>query len=127
MTQDIKNILIVDDDAEVAEMISRILSRFGYRTVMAFSMEDALMSVPSGRYNLVITDVFMKGMGGIEGIREIRASYPDLAVIATSGGYGEMSAEDALRAAAKLGVSWVLPKPFEVNDLRDMVSEALET
>lgn len=127
MGQDIKNILVVDDDTEVAEMIARVLSRFGYQMVITFNMEDGLSAFLTGRFSLVIADIFMKGMGGIEGIRQIKEMDPGIDIIAISGGYAEMNPVEALRAAEKLGVAKVLPKPFVIDDLREMVSEILGT
>lgn len=118
-----KAVLIVDDDTDVAYLISRILSREGYRILISFRMEDAITGFTSNLFEVAIVDIFMRGMGGIAGIAKMRELRPDAKIIAVSGGYVSMSKEDALRAARKVGADAVLPKPFENNQLKKLVGD----
>lgn len=110
-------ILVVDDESDMAELIASTLVSEGYQPIMAVSMETALDHFNAGRFVLAILDIFMFGMGGIEGIRKIRDADPEIKVIAISGGYADLSPDQALAAARKIGVEAVLPKPFSTEHL----------
>ena len=117
-----KRILIVDDDTNIASLISFALEQSGYQVVTAFSMEDALIQFDVMGYDLVITDIFMPGMGGIEGIKVIRSKQLDTKIIGISAGFFNISPEEALEAAKKIGADVVLPKPFNLDVILRMSS-----
>ncbi len=121
----IRDILVVEDDKSTVEIISRALSRKGWRVTMSLSMEDGLGGFDIIHYDLVVADIFMAGMGGIEGIKRMREMRPDVKILATSAGYSEMSPDSALKAAEKIGADDVLAKPFTLDDLRDAVARLL--
>lgn len=113
-------VLIVDDDAIVRETISEMLESNGYQTVMAERMETALFLDPSVNYLTVIIDVFMPGMGGVEGIAQLHEKWPDVKIIAISGGWEDMNEQEtalALERAWRVGADFVLAKPFMEKDL----------
>jgi len=112
-----KNILIVDDDELIADWISTLLMDAGFRTTIANGAEDALIGYAETGYDLVLTDIFMDGMGGIEGIKKMRALAPDIPVIAMSAGYKKMEPEKALEAAKKIGAAGALAKPIDPDNL----------
>ena len=122
----ISNILVVEDDKSTIEIISRALSSDDCRVTMALNMEDALLGFENMSYDLVIADLFMTGMGGIEGIRRMREIRPQIKILATSAGYLEMTPDDALKAAEKIGADAILPKPFGLDELRQSVARLLE-
>ncbi|MEQ8443170.1 MAG: response regulator [Alphaproteobacteria bacterium] len=115
------HILVVEDDPDTKEIISRVLLRRGYQVTIAPEMESGLSIVTHGHFKCVVSDIFMKGMGGIEGIHKIRTLFPDIKILAISAGYSQMSSDATLRAAEKIGADMVLPKPFQINDLADAV------
>ncbi len=121
----IRNILVVEDDKSTVEIISRALSSKDWRVTMSLSMEEGLLGFDEMPYDLVVADIFMAGMGGIEGIKRMRELRPDVNILATSAGYSEMSPDAALKAAEKIGADAVLPKPFTLDDLRDAVARLL--
>ena len=121
----ISNILVVEDDKDTIEIISRALSSRNWRVTMSLSMEEGLLGFDSMPYDLVIADIFMPGMGGIEGIKRMREIRPEISILATSAGFSEMSPEEALKAAEKIGADAVLPKPFTLDGLRDAVARLL--
>lgn len=116
------HILVIDDDPGIANVISYTLGQVGHQIIVAFSMEDALTQFEHLTYDIIITDIFMEGMGGIEGIKTIREIQPEAKIIAISGGYSDMPPEVALLAAAKIGADAALPKPFKIGKLREMIS-----
>lgn len=119
-------ILVIEDSPAMADIISYTLSQSGYQVVVSFNMEDALKNFENSIYDLIISDIFMEGMGGVEGIAQIRKLQPNARIIAISGGYSGISPEDALQAASKMGADTILPKPFELDALEQMVSDLLQ-
>lgn len=117
-----KNVLIIEDDQSMQKLIVIVLQHLGYLATVCHSAELALIGFSSAKYDLVITDLFMEGMGGIEAIRVMREQKPEVTIIAISAGYAGMSREDALRAAKKIGASTILEKPFTVERLTEVVS-----
>lgn len=120
-----QRILIIDDEALVRETVADILTEAGYQTVIAASWEMGETGFGGIGYSLVITDIFMPGRGGLEVIQDIRKKWPDVKVLAISGGWGGTSAEEAIDTAAGIGADAALPKPFESNDLLAKVTEMI--
>jgi len=120
-----KRILVVDDDTFVLTMISRLLRRAGYDVFEAMRAEQAISAVGTTAFDAVLTDIFMPGIGGIEGIIRIHAVKPNLPIIAMSAGYDEMTSEKATEAALKIGAVAVLSKPVEQAELIAAVEKAL--
>jgi DNA-binding response OmpR family regulator len=118
-----RDVLVVEDDKDTVEIIARALSRQGFRVTMSLNMEDALTDFVRLDYGLVVTDIFMAGMGGIEGIQKMRALRPKVKILATSAGYSEMTSDAALKAAEMIGADAILPKPFSIDDLRAVVEK----
>jgi len=89
----------------------------GYLAALSSSAEEAIKRLEKQQCDVVITDIFMPGMGGIEGIKAIRQIAPNVKIIAVSGGFSDMPSNDALLAAQKLGADATLAKPFEFDAL----------
>ena len=123
--KNIRNVLVVEDDKNTMEIFSRALGNKDCRVTMSLSMEEALLGFDQMPYDLVIADIFMAGMGGIEGIQRMREARPEIKILATSAGYSDMTPQAALKAAEKIGADAVLPKPFALDDLRDLVARLL--
>ncbi len=120
------NVLIIDDNAALTDVVAYALNGRQYQATVCFNVEDALDNFEKMKYDLVIIDIFMTGMGGIEGIQRIRKHVPHAPIIAISGGFADMPAERALRAAIQMGADGVLPKPFDIHVLTDMVEQFLK-
>ncbi len=121
------NVLVIDDEESHASLVSRVFRKNGYDVAVAHSAEDGIAMFKDQSFDLVITDILMKGIGGIVGIDRIRETHPDVLIIAMSAGYSKMSDEAALRAAREIGADALLPKPFALADLMATVSRLLET
>lgn len=119
-----RNVLVVDDDNLIVEFVTTVLSQFSDKLVIsvANSTEDALFAFERAKYRLVITDLFMEGMGGIEGIRLYRKHCKEIPILAISAGYKGMSPQYALNAAKNIGATALLPKPFSPEELADKVA-----
>lgn len=116
-------ILIVDDNREVVDILSRLLSRHNLTPVGAYSGPECLAIVRSRPIDVVILDVMMPGMDGLEVCQELKRLFPSLPVIL-------LTAKDdmATRAAGMaLGVSEFVVKPINNRDLLARVQIQLNT
>ena len=111
-----ENILIVDDDPAIQHLFEQFLKSKGFSTRVAADGFKALLSIKEQVPDLIITDIIMDGMDGLALIREIRTQYPDMPVIAISGGRRAMSVNFEPRAA-KDGASEFLEKPVSLTTL----------
>ncbi|MFN2376020.1 MAG: UDP-3-O-acyl-N-acetylglucosamine deacetylase [Candidatus Binatia bacterium] len=115
------NILIVDDDAAVRDSIGAVLSDEGYRVRFAGDGTEAIARAGEERPDLVLLDVWLPGMDGIQVLEKLREGHEDLPVIVISG-HGNI--ETAVRAT-KLGAVGFIEKPFTIEGLLEAVSGAL--
>jgi CheY-like chemotaxis protein len=122
--QSSKQILVVDDDPMVNSLIRRLLEKRGYRVASAFNGKEALNIYSTGVFDLVITDIIMPEMEGLETIKELRHTDPSVKIIAVSGG-GIGSADDYLHAANLLGALRTFSKPFHVEEMQRAVDELI--
>ncbi|GIW70545.1 MAG: acetoacetate metabolism regulatory protein AtoC [Planctomycetota bacterium] len=108
-------VLVVDDDADFARMLERLLVSEGYRAVRAGSAEEALQHLAQHRHALqiVLTDIRMPQGSGMELLREVRRRYPELQVVMMTG-YGTI---EQTVEAMKLGAADFIPKPFDNQEL----------
>jgi CheY-like chemotaxis protein len=113
-------ILVVEDNAEVAEVTASLVEQLGYRTLRAENAADALNLLQRGdKIHLVFSDVVMPGsMNGIALAQEIGNRYPQIPVLLTSGYSDVVQATESKRA--------ILRKPFQLPALEKSIREALE-
>ena len=121
-----KTYLIVDDEPDVAEMISETLQEAGVNIELALNGADALKILSNKKIDLVITDVVMPDTNGIDLIMNLKNSYADIPIVAFSGGGGIDGRFDYLEIAKLVGASDILRKPFSAESLRKSVSAALQ-
>ena len=120
-----KTILVVDDEEYMCKMVTDLLSG-DYDVAIASNGLEALSKMEAGEFDLVITDLVMPGMNGIDLLMNIGKRAPGQKVIAISGGGGITGRFDYLPVAKLIGASKVLRKPFEVTELRQSVKDVLE-
>ena len=111
-------VLAVDDDPLVLSVVDLMLRGAGHRACMVASGQDALDALAESRFDLVLSDVRMPGMDGVELSRRIRASYPLLPVIRMTGFLSEHSI-DSVRES---GVEHVVSKPFRAAQLLALIT-----
>lgn len=119
-----RRILVVDDDPQVRRGLSRALHQSGYEVVEAANGREAMAILRQDPPDLVITDINMPEMDGIEIINELRAAGTPVPVIAISGG-GRLPKELLLGDASILGAVATLEKPFELAALLGTVDRLL--
>lgn len=113
-------ILVVDDDTAVCAAIKLVLEQDGHAVVLAINGRTGVSAAASEPFDIVICDIFMPGMDGIESIHAFHQIKPDLPVIAMSGFLfrdGQSPAPDYLSLSTKLGAACSLRKPFRPHDL----------
>jgi DNA-binding response OmpR family regulator len=120
----VPKILVIDDDPLIRSLIARVLCDEGYESLVAVNGRQGLKIFDTERPDLIITDIIMPDMEGIETIRELRAINPDVRIIAISGG-GRIGNVDYLSMAAKFGAREVICKPFELSELTASVERCL--
>ncbi len=118
-------ILIIDDEPSIRETLAKILLLDGHDVVKAMDGRSALEIISKRAPDLVITDIYMPEMDGIEFLLSLADAAPQIPVIAISGG-ALASADFVLEDAAQLGAVATLPKPFEIDQVRGLVHRVLE-
>ena len=116
-------VLVVDDEAVVRTAIRRILDKPGLDVKLAESGEQALESMAEQPAALVLLDMKMPGMDGLEVLKVLRSNFPATMVIMIT---GYPTLENAIECL-KLGAMDYLVKPFRVDELETLLQKALET
>lgn len=117
-------ILIIDDEDQFRHMLRQMLERAGYEVSEATDGEKGLKFFRQESADLVITDIFMPEKEGIETIFELKRDFPNVKIIAISGG-GRLGGLQYLRAAENAGADQSLVKPFEREELLQAVQDVL--
>jgi two-component system response regulator AtoC len=117
-------IVVADDDPAVRTGIVRYLLRLGHEVREAVDGREAIAAVANGAVDLVLTDVNMPDVDGIQVLRGVRALDPGMPVIVISGG-GVIPSELLLGSAGLLGAYATIAKPFDLEDLGVAVARAL--
>jgi len=115
-------ILVVDDEKSLLIALRGLLSREGYQVETASSGEEALRRIETGSFHLVITDLAMEGIDGMQVLERARVVDPDLAVVMITAHGSEKTAVQAM----KLGARDYIPKPFDNDELRVIVRRVME-
>ncbi len=119
------HVLVVDDEELYRRAIERILHRAGFEVLMARDATEALQQVAAESVDLVLCDIQMPGINGLELVRQILEVEPDLPCIVMTGYNTPENSLEALQA----GAFWYLEKPFEhdrLDVIRRLVAQAIE-
>jgi len=117
-----ETILIVDDELSMREFLTILLEREGYQTVSAANAAEAVKLMEQGGIDLVISDVQMPGLNGIELLAQIKDKSPETAVLMMTA----FSAAEQAVEAMKLGAYDYIAKPFKNDEIKLLVRNALE-
>src|SRR5690606_27485155 len=116
-----ENILIVDDDVQILELIQRLLQSLNYHTYKAISVKEAIAILQDRSIDLLITDLQMPGVDGLQLVKYVSEHFPDIPKLAVT---GFPSVDGALKAM-KSGVMDYLIKPFTKDELKNAVQKSL--
>ena len=122
------HILVIDDDPAILGVAELLLRRDGHNAVVAREAREGLRTLQRDPFDLVIVDIFMPEMDGLETINEVQRLQPGLPVIVMSGYQFEAAAgprPDFLHMATALGATSSLKKPFRRAELMQAVSGCL--
>jgi len=118
---DTRRILVVDDEMGMRAALAEVLTRGGFAVDVAGTGEDALARLEKGGVDLLVTDLRLPGMSGLEFARKLRRGRRAQPVIVVTA-YGSAESAADLRRA---GIADVFPKPFHIDALRRSVRRAL--
>ena len=118
------SILIVDDDDAMRETLAEALVRAGYRVLQCADGSGVPQVLDKDRADLMITDLFMEETDGLAIIMKIRKEFPEMKIIAISGG-GQVTDNNYLPIAAKLGAHRTMQKPLNGALLLKAIRELL--
>jgi len=116
------NILVVDDEKIIRDGCVKILSKEGWTVQTACSGEEGLVLMKNEPFDLLLLDLKMPGMSGMEVLQQARSKHPDLLIVVITGYATVESAVEAMKA----GAYDFIPKPFTPDQLRIVVHRALE-
>jgi len=119
------HILVIEDDLQFREMLVQMLTSDGHQVTMARDGVEALELLSQARPELIITDILLPKMDGIEILMELSRRNSATPVIAMSGGRRSITSEFNLDSAAMLGVKATLAKPFSRAAVRKAIADAL--
>ncbi|MCM8526708.1 MAG: protein kinase [Lentisphaeraceae bacterium] len=115
-------VLVVEDETQLRNLLASVLSAEGYNLDIAESADKALPMVNAHEYNLILSDVMMPGLSGMEFLEEVKKIRPTTEFIIMTG-YPKV---DAAVQAIKIGAFDYISKPFELNEIRERVAAGIE-
>ena len=118
-------VMIVDDDPVLRMVAGEILRQNGYEVCEAEDGEVAIRALETTAVDLVVVDMLMPNKEGIETIREIKARWPNLRLVAISGGGKGLKTDYLLSVAKTFGADAVYQKPLRASGFLDIVGEAM--
>jgi two-component system response regulator PilR (NtrC family) len=118
-----QTILVVDDERSMREFLDILLTKEGYQVTVAASGREACQVVEQNKYDVIITDIKMQDVNGIEVLKKAKAVSPESIVIMISAFATAETAVEAMRE----GAYDYIPKPFKVRDFKRIVRDALES
>lgn len=129
-SQNPKNtILLVDDNTDLKEELASILTDEGYQVRSASNGKEAIDTISKYPFSLLITDIYMPEVDGLELGKYVRKTYPDMKIIFISGGgrlKSSQGSEWSLKAGKKLtNANGTLRKPFEVDEMLALIAAVL--
>ena len=118
------HVVVIDDQEPIRRLVRRALEKDGHEVLEAGEGEAGMALLDRAPVDVVITDIFMPGMDGIQVLREIRKRFPAVKVIAMSGG-DSSGLMDLRHDAELLGAVKSLSKPFTAREVVDVVRSVL--
>lgn len=119
-----RKIMVVDDEIQIRNMLKMFLEKHGYQVTVAEEGKQALRLLREAHCDLMMLDIIMPGMEGLETLMALRKTHPELKVIMMSGG-GKALSMSFLPTALKLGAVKSFSKPFVLQEVLEAVEELI--
>lgn len=120
-----KRILVIEDDDQIRQLLKQILEMAEYEVIDAPNGNEGIRHFKESQTDLIIIDMIMPEKDGMETIIELKHEFPDVKIIAISGGSRVMDPMDYLQHATQAGVLHTFTKPFDTKELLDVVEKLL--
>lgn len=117
-------VMLVDDNDLVRDVLEEFLDEEGHQVLLVADGQQAISDYRTYRPDLVVTDLLMPGISGIEIIQQLRREAPTLPILVISG--GGATGGNLLQQAAEAGASATLTKPFAIKKFMDVLCELLD-
>jgi len=114
-----RKILIVDDQRGVRRLLEELFKKEGWTVKAVSDGREALSAVDEFQPNIILMDMKMPNINGLEASKQILAAHPDMSIIMMTA-YGEM---DVIKNALEAGVKKCVTKPFDIMNLKDIVNK----
>lgn len=118
----IARVLVVDDEEIARKNLDHILQKEGYIVIMAASGAEALEKIETFDFDVVLTDIRMENISGIEVLEKTKSKYPETEVVMVTAYASTDSAMETLRK----GAFQYIAKPFKISEIRVTVKQAIE-
>ena len=115
-------LLVVDDESGMRDTLMDIMEAFDFDADEASNGQEAVMKVQAGRYDLVLMDIKMPVMDGVQALTEIKRLCPNLPVIMMTA----YAHSDAVAEAERQGAEAILPKPLNIAEVMPLIQKAIE-
>ena len=116
-------VMVIDDDEQIRELLRQTLERDGYEVATAANGDEGIRLHRAKSADVIITDILMPVKEGLSTIHELRSEFPDVKIIAITGGGRHGPLSHYLAMASQIGAHRVIAKPFIRRQILDAVSE----
>ncbi|MBU2536911.1 MAG: response regulator [Proteobacteria bacterium] len=123
MSETSTRLLVVDDEPIVGKRLKQVFDKIGFEVETYTDSTSALAAIKNKSFDIVVTDLKMEGIDGIEVLKRVRATNPGTRVIIITG----YASADTAELAQKHGVFAFLAKPFRLDELKQVIYRAVET
>ncbi|MDG4476665.1 response regulator [Thiovibrio frasassiensis] len=123
MSETNMRLLVVDDEPIVGKRLKQVFGKIGFEIETYTDSATALAAVAEKPFDIVVTDLKMEGIDGIEVLKRVRAMNPETRVIIITG----YASADTAELAQEHGVFAFLAKPFRLDELKQVIYRAMET
>ena len=118
----IPTVLVVDDERDVLNVFSEMLKLIGFRVYAVDNTADALNIMNDSKFDLIITDLIMPDMNGLDFIKQLRKRGNNAPVVITSG----LNPKKAMINLDEYGISEYIVKPFTINDIKQKLCKLIQ-
>lgn len=118
-------ILVADDDLTFRSIMLKVLSDHGFEAVGVANGNEVLEAIKQGAFNVLVTDLMMPDMDGLEVIRHVTKTNPEVAIIAVSG--GSHTGVNYIKTAKKFGADEIMAKPVNYDEFVAIVKKCCQT